>query len=46
MSYQTADGNYVINVAEPTNSILKNAKRNAEGKLLADNGKVSHLTEK
>lgn len=44
-SYQAADGNYVIRVAEPTNSILKNAKRNSEGRLLADNGKVSNLTE-
>ena len=46
MSYQTADGNYVIRVAEPTNSILKNAKRDAEGRLLADNGKVSNLNER
>lgn len=45
-SYQIADGNYVIRVAEPTNSILKNAKRDAEGRLLAPNGKVSNLTEK
>ena len=44
-SYQAADGNYVIRVAEPTNSILKNAKRDSEGRLLADNGKVSNLTE-
>ena len=44
-SYQAADGNYVIRVAEPTNSILKNAKRDSEERLLADNGKVSNLTE-
>lgn len=44
-SYQGVDGNYVIRVAEPTNSILKNAKRDSEGRLLADNGKVSNLTE-
>lgn len=44
-SYQTLDGNYVIRVAEPTNSILKNAKRDADGRLLANNNEVSNLTE-
>ena len=28
-SYQAADGNYVIRVAKPTNSTLKDAKRDS-----------------
>lgn len=45
-SYQTIDGNYIIRVAEPTNNILKNAKRNSEGKLLTEDGKVSNLNDR
>lgn len=44
-AYMTPKGSYIIRVAEPINSILKNAKRDAEGRLLADNGEISNLTE-
>ena len=37
-SYQTADGNYVIRVAEPTNSTLKDTKRDSNENRSAEDG--------
>lgn len=37
-SYQAADGNYVIRVAEPTNSTLKDAKRDSNENRSAEDG--------